>query len=163
MIMAGTILGKAAVLEGKDALQSQSYGSSARGGACESNVVISDTEINELSFAGKEFDVMACLSQLALDRYAGKLKTNGILMIDEGFVQDIRAVGKDIKLVRKPFTRIAEKELGNQAVANIIMLGYLINKTELVSRECLKQAVLDTIPGGTEDLNLKALEIGFNL
>lgn len=163
LILAGTILGKAAILEGKEVLLGQSYGPAARGGACESNIVISGGEIHELSFEGQEFEAMACLSQPAFDRYANRLKKNGLLIIDEGFVRDLKAIRKDTEVLSLPFTQIAEKELGKQAVANILMLGTLIEKSRLVSRDYLKQAVLDTIPSGTEEINLKALEKGFSL
>lgn len=161
LILAGTILGKAAILEGKQVIQGQSYGPTARGGACESNVVISDVEIYELSFEGVEFDAIVCLSQLAFDRYAARLKKGGILIVDEGFVQDTKIIPKGVEILGAPFTQIAEKELGRSGVANIIMLGYLVNRMQLVGRENLKEALLDTIPKGTEELNSRALEKGF--
>ncbi|MBU1207927.1 MAG: 2-oxoacid:acceptor oxidoreductase family protein [Proteobacteria bacterium] len=162
LILAGTILGKAAILGGKEVLQGQSYGPASRGGTCESNVVISGDDIHELSFAGQEFDMIVCLSQLAFDRYSRSLKEDGLLIVDEGFVKDMKMGREGVELLRVPFTKIAE-ELGNRAVANIVMLGCLVNKTELVSREHLREAVLDTIPKGTEGLNVRALEKGFRL
>jgi 2-oxoglutarate ferredoxin oxidoreductase subunit gamma len=163
IILAGTALGKASASAGREVLQSQSYGPAARGGACESNVIISEEEIYDLSFEGKMCDVMVCMSQLALDRYIGSLKEAGILIIDEGLVQDTEGIKKNVRVFRIPFTDVAEKKLGRKAVANIIMLGYVLSKTHLVEKEHLKIAILDTIPKGTEELNLKAFELGLTL
>ena len=45
LITGGIILAEAAILDGKNALQSQSYGPEARGGASKAEVIISDKEI----------------------------------------------------------------------------------------------------------------------
>lgn len=164
IIMAGAILGKAAAFEDKEVLQTQSYGGTARGGACESNVVISNEKIHELSLEGKEFDVMACLSQQALDRYGDGIKENGILIVDNMFVQDTTNVKKGVKeLVSMPFASIAEQELGRRTVANIIVLGYLTKRIQLLRKTNLKKAVVDTVPAAFKELNLEALEKGLNL
>lgn len=162
LLLAGTILGKAVILGGKEVLQGQSYGPASRGGTCESNLVVSEEDINELSFADQEFDVVVCLSQLAFDRYCRSLKRDGLLIVDERFVRDVEMAKEGTELRRVPFTDMAEG-LGNRGVANVVMLGYVVGQTGLVSREYLREAVLDTIPTGTEDLNLRALEEGFRL
>ncbi len=46
IVLAGFIFGNAAVMDGKNAIQNQSYGSEARGGACRSDVIIQKDEIN---------------------------------------------------------------------------------------------------------------------
>lgn len=163
LILAGTILGKAALLEGQEVLQGQSYGPAARGGACESNVILSREPIYELSFAGEKFDGMACLSQLAFDRYAGSLRPRGLLFLDETFVRDLHGLPEEAEVFHLPFSRIAEQELGRPAVANMILLGCLIRKTPLVRLDSLRQAMLASIPPGTEEVNLKALERGYGL
>lgn len=45
IILAGVIYGHAATLDGKNAVQTQSYGSASRGGACKCDVIISDEQI----------------------------------------------------------------------------------------------------------------------
>jgi len=62
IIMAGDILGRAAALyAGKQATMTQNYGPEARGGACSSQVVISDEEI--LYPYADEPDILLCMSQ----------------------------------------------------------------------------------------------------
>jgi 2-oxoglutarate ferredoxin oxidoreductase subunit gamma len=60
-----------------------------------------------------------------------------------------------------PATRIAESELGRKIVANIVMLGFLAANSEVISVEVIREAVLSSIPKGTEELNTRALERGF--
>ena len=59
-----------------------------------------------------------------------------------------------------PSTRIAES-LGRSIVQNIVMVGFLTAVTELVPREHMRAAVLDSVPPGTQDLNVAAFEAGF--
>jgi 2-oxoglutarate ferredoxin oxidoreductase subunit gamma len=63
-------------------------------------------------------------------------------------------------LFKIPATRLAEK-LGRTIVANIVMLGFITSITGVVGYEAMKQALFDSIPSGTEELNLKAFEKGY--
>ena len=85
LITAGIILAEAAsIIEGKSAVQSQSYGPEARGGASKSEVIISDGPIDY----PKATIVDACLAmtQEAADKYAVGIKDGGILLLDDDFV-----------------------------------------------------------------------------
>src|SRR4030065_737676 len=82
LILAGVILAEAAAIyDGKQVIQTQSYGPEARGGASKAEVVIGDGEIDypEVIHA----DVLVALSQEACDRYAANVKKNGLLIVDE--------------------------------------------------------------------------------
>ena len=57
----------------------------------------------------------------------------------------------------------AKTTLKRVIVANIVMLGALVAITGVVSREAIEKAVLDSVPRGTEELNMKALRRGFEL
>jgi 2-oxoglutarate ferredoxin oxidoreductase subunit gamma len=54
------------------------------------------------------------------------------------------------------------QDLGRPVVANIIMLGFLAARSDIVSCEALKKAILDSVPAGTEDFNMKAFELGYS-
>jgi len=62
-----------------------------------------------------------------------------------------------------PATREARESLGRDIVANIIMLGALVAATGIVSRSAIEKAILDSVPKGTEGLNVKAMTRGFEL
>lgn len=159
IIRAGLMLAMAACIHGdRNAVQTQSYGPEARGGACKSEVVISDEEIDFPKIT--EPDVLIALSQEAYKRYARTVKKGGAILLDPDLVQKQKAT-TDIRVCRVPATRMAE-ELGKTIVANVVMLGAFASITRLMSAEALKKSVLDNVPKGTEKLNLAAFEKGYD-
>ena len=159
IILSGLILGKAASLfSGKRATFTQSYGPEARGGACSANVVISDTEI-DYPYVSSPHHMMV-MSQGAYEKYVDKLRTGGKLLYDEDLVE-LKFRRDDISRFGIPATRLAE-QLGRKIVANIVMLGFVAAVTEVVDYDAMKSAILDTVPPGTEELNLKAYNTGFD-
>jgi 2-oxoglutarate ferredoxin oxidoreductase subunit gamma len=97
--------------------------------------------------------------QEAYTTYHGQLAEGGLLLIDEDLVQpDPNA---DQRAIAVPATRIAEQELGRKQVANVVMLGAIAAVSDAVSTEAMRQSVLESVPRGTEELNLKAFERGY--
>ena len=45
-------------------------------------------------------------------------------------------------------------------MANIVVLGFMSKTTDVVDEEAMRQAVLASVPKGTEELNMKAFEVG---
>ena len=81
VILAGVILAEAAALyDDRNAVQSQSYGPEARGGASRSEVIVSDDEIDDPKTS--ELDVLVTLTQEACDKYVGDLRSGGLLLVD---------------------------------------------------------------------------------
>jgi len=159
LILAGKILAQAAVLyDNKNAVQSQSYGPEARGGASKADVVISNNEIDYPK--AQNVDVLLALTQESCDKYCHSLKDDGILIVDERFVKKVPS-GK-FKIIMVPIYDIASNEVGIGVVANIVSLGLIQTITKTVSYEALKQSILDRVPKGTEQINIKALDTGIN-
>ena len=159
IILSGLILGKAASLfSDKRATFTQSYGPEARGGACAANVIISGTEI-DYPYVSKPHH-MVIMSQGAYERYVADLRSGGKLLYDEDLVE-LRRTRDDISRFGIPATRLAE-QLGRKIVANIVMLGFVTAVTEVVDYDAMKSAILDTVPPGTEELNLKAYNTGYD-
>ncbi|MGM0395569.1 MAG: 2-oxoacid:acceptor oxidoreductase family protein [Bacillota bacterium] len=158
LITGGIILAEAAILDGKNALQSQSYGPEARGGASKAEVIISEDEI---SFPKVEHcDLLLSLTQLSCDKYLDKLKSGGILVIDDSVEVPER---EDIEVYKIPILSTATTKLGKPMVANIVALGAIYSITDIVSQESLEKAVLSRVPKGTEELNKAALQEGYRL
>lgn len=157
LILAGQILAEAVIREGKNSVQTQSYGPEARGGASKAEVIISNDDIDYPKVTKP--DIVLAMSQEALNRYAGELGPNGTLIVDSTYVQAPDQSG--IRMVSAPYSRIAKESLGKEMVANVVALGALAAITGVVSLESLKQALLSRIPPGTEALNKKALELGW--
>jgi 2-oxoglutarate ferredoxin oxidoreductase subunit gamma len=159
LITAGIILAEAAtIIEGKNAVQSQSYGPEARGGASKSEVIISDSPIDY----PKATIVDACLAmtQESADKYAHGIKAGGLLLVDEDFVP--RIPEGDYKIVRIPIMRTAQEDIGRVIVANVVALGAMIALTNVVKRESGLQAVLSKVPSAFKELNEKAYNLGFD-
>jgi len=160
IITASYILGVAGVMhEGKDALQTQSFGTQARGGQCRAEIMLSDTPLNYAPMV--DTDALVVMSQPALDSYIKGLRPGGLLIVDSSIVKDIPA-RDDIEIIRIPATDMATK-LGNKVVANMILVGALVEKTNLVKRESLAKAIEETVPVRFVELNLQAVEEGKKL
>jgi 2-oxoglutarate ferredoxin oxidoreductase subunit gamma len=158
VILSGYIIGRAAsIYDNKHATMIQAFGPEARGSACSAQVIVSPEPIAYPYIVSPQ--IMIVMSQEAYTKFTPELASGGVLITEEELVQP-HNLRKDIKHFSIPATRIAE-ELGKKLVVNIVMMGFLTAVTKLVSRDAMKQAVLASVPKGTEDLNLKAFERGY--
>ncbi len=158
IILIGIVLGTAAsVYAGKWASQTQSYGPEARGGACKSEVVISDEEIDYPLV--DEPHIVAIMSQEAYDKYAHSIRDDGILLLDPDMVTNVKPM-KNPKVLMVPATRMAEL-LGRKMVANMVMVGAITAVTTLLDLDSVKDAIAKNVPRGTEGLNLQAFMDGY--
>ncbi len=158
LITAGIILAEAAaIVEGQYAVQSQSYGPEARGGASKSEVIISNDPIDY----PKATNVDACLAltQEAADKYAIGIKPGGMLLIDSDFVK--REPKGDFKTIKFPIISTAKNEVGREIVANVVALGAMVALTGIVSRAAGEQAVIARVPEAFIELNKKAYNTGY--
>jgi 2-oxoglutarate ferredoxin oxidoreductase subunit gamma len=159
IILSGKIAGAGAALyDEREVTLTQSYGPESRGGACSTALIISDDAI--LYPHVTHPCVMVAMSQESYTTYHGQLAEGGVLLIDADLVEPDPAAGQ--APVPIPATRIAEHELGRRIVANIVMLGALTAVTEVVSEESMRRAILDRVPKGTEELNMKAFQMGYD-
>jgi len=157
LILAGKILAEAAAIyDGKNATQSQSYGPEARGGSSRSEVIVSDEEIDYPKAVN--IDLLLCFTQEACDKYYTDVKDTGIILVDSSYVTNLPQ-GK-FKIYTVPITDVAEKEVGKALVANIVALGIITELTDIISKKAVESAILSRVPKGTEELNLKAFNVG---
>lgn len=158
IIKSGIITAAAASIHaGKNAVQTQSYGPESRGGACKSEVVISEEEIDFPKVV--EPDVLVLMSQHAYIDYFDDIKAGGTVILDPDMIPHEKD-SKGIKIFRVPATKIAE-ELGRKIVANIVMLGAFVAITGVLDEKVVIEAVRENIPKGTEELNLAAFQKGY--
>ncbi|MDD5144232.1 2-oxoacid:acceptor oxidoreductase family protein [Methanoregula sp.] len=157
IILSAVIIGRAAVMyDNKFAVQTQVYGPEARGGASMSQVVIDDEQILYPKVAIP--DIYVIMSQEGFEKYGASAHESAIMLIDSTLVHS----RPKCKYIEVPATGEAKATL-KVIVANIVMLGALVSATHVVSEESLKKAILDSVPKGTEDLNLKAMQLGLEL
>jgi 2-oxoglutarate ferredoxin oxidoreductase subunit gamma len=156
VILAGYIVGHAVTIHDHEyATYIGDYGPEARGGACRADVVISDGPVSYPYITAPT--VLVAMSQQAYDKYHGQNHEDSLVIIDEDLVKPMR---EHRRLLSIPARRIAE-ELGRVAVANVVMLGFIAAVTDLVSAESLKKSLLAAVPKGTEELNMKAFDRGY--
>lgn len=160
IILAAYILGKAAALyDRKHATFTQSYGPESRGGACAAQVVISDEPVQYPHLIDPS--VVVIMSQEAYNKYASTLRAGNKVLVDEDLVI-LGDLPEGVRVYAIPSTRIAEGEFGRKMVANIVMLGFLAAVAGVVTEDSMRQAVRESVPKGTEDLNLKAFQAGLD-
>jgi 2-oxoglutarate ferredoxin oxidoreductase subunit gamma len=158
LLLAGIILAEGAINDGMNSIQTQSYGPEARGGASKSEVIISSEAIDFPKV--RNCDILLALTQKSYDQYKVGLKDDGILIIDNSV--KVQETGNK-KVYSVPILDTAVTELGKPMVTNIVALGAIVEITNVITKESLEKAVLDRVPKGTEDLNKKALTMGYRI
>lgn len=157
VITAAIIFAEAAVAEGKEAVQSQSYGPEARGGASKSEVIIDDGPIYHPHVLVP--DLVLAMTQKAADEYYGDLNADGLLVLDDSLVPETPDFPH---VVRIPITKLAIEQVGKPLFANIVALGALVRLTNLVSFDTIRQSVAHRVPPHTVEQNMKALQVGWD-
>lgn len=158
IIRSGIIAGRAASIhDTKHATMSQSFGPEARGGACSSQLVVSEFKV--LYPYVTKSDVLVAMSQEGYEKFEPELKDNGMLLYDVDLVK-LRPKRGTIVLYGIPATRFAE-ELGRKIIANVVMLGFFTAIANVVTYDSMTKAVPESVPEKAIDLNLQAFEKGY--
>jgi 2-oxoglutarate ferredoxin oxidoreductase subunit gamma len=159
IILCGSIIGKAAAIyAGKHAAMIQAFGPEARGSACSAQVILADDPIGYPYV--RRPDVLVLMSQDACTQFAPQLKPEGLVLYEDELVQTGSSLPGTVRTLGIPATRFAE-ELGRRLVLNIVMVGFFAGATGLLPYDAVEKAVLDSVPKGTESLNLRALGKGY--
>lgn len=159
IIASGEFLSEALFMKNYEIMFSRSYGASARGGACMSQIMVADHIINDLQF--EKSDILLCLSLPAFKKYMEQAKEGSLIIVDTSVYSRVDMVREDLRIILVPARDIAN-ELGNQIVANMVMLGALAKNSEMVNLELLKEAVNTNMRESMRDINLKALQRGYD-
>lgn len=156
ILLAGFVLAEAAAIyDGKNAVQAQSYGPESRGGASRSEIVISDAEIDYPKVTKPDFVLL--MTPEAASAYGADVKPNGMVLVDSPRVSCPNCPAQVVPI---PITRLAVEATGKPITANIVAVGAIAALTNVVSIEAIEKAVLARVPRGTEELNLRALRAG---
>ena len=160
VITASIIIAEAAVLyEGLNAVQAQTYGPEARGGATRSDVVIADGDIRYPKVI--QPNVLVCLNQKAYNKFSGTIRPGGLLLTDSHFVKQERKV--DARQVGLGMYDAVMEKIGKPIVFNICVLGAMIGLTNLLKTESIIKVLETKIPPDFMDINKRALKIGLSL
>ncbi|MFX0082704.1 MAG: 2-oxoacid:acceptor oxidoreductase family protein [Candidatus Hodarchaeota archaeon] len=157
IILTSIILGKAAVYDNKNAIQTQSYGPEQRGTTVTSDVIISDEEL--ISFpVEQKLDFLVAFSQDAYNSYKQIVKENGLIFVNSDLAKINSGETNTFKI---PASSIA-MELNNEKVLNVAMLGGLVKITNLVSKESIIKSINNTVHSRFVSLNVSAFNRGYS-
>jgi len=158
IILAGYIIGKAAaIFDDKFSTLIQSFGPEARGSSCSAQLMISESQILYPYLVKPSVSII--LSRDAYDRFGGELVSGDIMLIENDLVKPEKPP-KGVKIFAVPATRLAE-EMGRKIVMNIITVGFFSATTGITSYEATRKAVETSVPPGTEEINLRAFDTGY--
>ena len=160
VILAAIIFADAALADGLNAIQTQSYGPEARGGASKAEVIIGKDEIKYPKVTKN--DILLALTQKSYDKYIASLDKDGILVVDESV-----NVNEDVpyKVYKLPIINTAIDSIGTHMVSNIVSVGalYALMGDGVISYDTMVNSISDRVPPTTIDKNIKAFEEGIKL
>jgi 2-oxoglutarate ferredoxin oxidoreductase subunit gamma len=160
VITAAIILAKAAaIFENRNAIQSQSYGAAARGGATRTDIIISGSEINFPKVV--QPNILVSLTQESYNKFSPIIRPGGLLLVDSKYVTIAKKV--DAKHITLPMFDTVIKEIGKPIVFNICMLGALMGISKLIKPESILKVLETTIPKDFMAMNKQALDLGMKM
>ena len=145
--------------EGLNAVQSQSYGPEARGGAARSEVIISDETINFPKV--NSANILVCLTQQAYNKYSMAIRPGGLIITESHNIKLFKKV--DARQISLPFSETASEKVGMPVTMNICMLGAVVGLTEIVGQDAVIKTIADRVPSDFLDANKKAFQLGLAL
>ncbi|OLN32640.1 2-oxoacid:acceptor oxidoreductase family protein [Desulfosporosinus metallidurans] len=154
LVLGGVTLAKAAVLEGKNAVQTQTYGIQSRGGYSQSEVIISDEDIYFPKCDRP--DLVLALSQQGYDRYRGIVSDECIILYDQDTVKN----NNRLHDIGYPFSAKI-MDLGNEKAINSLFLGSVLKLCPVVAKKSLAKVLENSLPAKILVVNLKALDLGY--
>ncbi len=157
IVLAGSLLAQAAIVEDMEVTGLPSYSAEVRGGASAYSLIISTEEIT--APIAIELTALIAMAPVSLVRYESLIRTGGLLLVNSSLISD-KPVRQDVEIINIAATQIANT-LGDIRVANMVILGAYVTKTKIVTINSLFRA-LEYLKKDTA-LNKKALEEGAKL
>jgi 2-oxoglutarate ferredoxin oxidoreductase subunit gamma len=161
VMLLGKIIAEAAMLEKKFVTWLPAYGAEVRGGTANCMVIISGQEIGSPFIS--QADSMIILNEPSFQRFKGRIKNKGIMLVNSSLVNDAPAAKAEME--KLPFTDTAFK-LGSIKAANMVALGAFVAKTKIVKKETIFAVIQDMISPDKPELfrqNTAALKEGIGL
>ncbi|MCX7769454.1 MAG: 2-oxoacid:acceptor oxidoreductase family protein [Proteobacteria bacterium] len=164
ILIAGNLLCYSAILENREVTFFPSYGVEMRGGSANCYVVLSDSQIGSPIPSHPMGSII--MSTPALIRFLPIIKNNGLVLINSDIIStdDINRKDLDIRLI--PANKLSIDVIGNERLANMVMLGYLVSATKCVKIESLVKSIKEVVSEKHKKLiplNEKAILAGAEL
>lgn len=142
ILSAGRLLAYAGMLEGKYVSWLPSYGPEMRGGTANCSVVISDEPVGSPIL--DTVNALIVMNGPSLEKFERSVEKNGLIIADSSLVS-AKPKRTDVDFIGVPATEMASDK-GNLTYANIIILGKLLAKTGIISKESFEAALKKVLP-----------------
>ena len=160
VITMAILLAEAAVkYEGLVAVQSQSYGPEARGGATRSDVILSHKAIYYPKV--EQPNILVALTDVACVKYLPLIRPGGLCIYDTELVHPGRKVEAQFKGL--PLWGAVRERLGSAVSYNVAVLGALVTLTGAVRIGSIEMVLAERFPAAHHEGNLRALHLGVEL
>lgn len=159
LLFSGKVLAHAALIEDKELSWLPSYGPEMRGGTCNCSVIVSDDPVGSPIIAHP--NILMVMNEPSLDKFEGTVAPGGTVFVDSSLI-DRKVKRTDVEVVYIPATQMA-KEMDAVSLANMVILGAIVEKLRCVRPETVADALRHTISARRAnllELNLKAVEAG---
>lgn len=159
LMLAGQFLSEAGILDGRIVSWIPSYGPEMRGGTANCAVVISDEPIGSPIVDNP--DTVIAMNLPSMDKFEPMIKKGGMMVYNSSLIKRPPA-RNDISYVAVPANEIAEG-LGSDKVANMAMLGGMLQVDKWVTIASLEQVIYKKMTGPKANfipLNLEAIKKG---
>ena len=161
VLLAGEVLANAFMLDNKKVTWYPSYGAEMRGGTVNCSIVMSDEEVSAVQKT--KADCIIVLNQASFDKFTSWVKPGGTIIVNSTLATP-KKTRDDINYVFTEISGVAEKNLGNIKMSNILALGIVSKITKTTSLETLEKALYNVIPAHRKNLipkNIEALKLGY--
>jgi len=158
----GQIIAYSAMIEEKEISWMPSYGPEMRGGTANCIVIVSPERISSPIIS--RFDSVIALNQPSLDKFEHAVKPGGLLLYEKSTIIN-PPTRTDIEVIGIPANEEAQK-LGKKQVANMIMVGALLERRPIVKIENIIKSIEESTAGKASyliPLNEQALSVGSSI
>jgi 2-oxoglutarate ferredoxin oxidoreductase subunit gamma len=160
ILLMGDLLADAAMEEGKHVTYLPTYGVEMRGGTANCTVTVADEPIGSpVTICPRAAVVM---NEESLDKFQPMVKRDGLLIVNTSFVPEGKSMRTDLEVVSLAANDIAA-QLGNSKMANMVLLGALVDRTRVVELETVKSSLKRVLPARNRKhipLNIEAMDLG---
>lgn len=161
VLLIGQLLMQTASAEGRQVSYFPIYTPEVRGGFTSCTVVIADGVVGS-PISGRPA-CMVLMDQPCVDDHLHRLREGGLALLNSSLVR--QAPGEDRRMLWIPATDKAV-EIGNERIANMVMLGAYVAATGVVPIEAIERALRVVLPERHHKylpLNEQAIRLGAEL
>ena len=162
VLFAGKFLAYKGMVQGKQLSWLPSYGPEMRGGTANCSVILSDTPVGSPIITNP--DVLVAMNLPSLQKFVDAVVPGGKIILDSTLI-DAKVERDDIQVFYVPATQLA-KDAGFATLSNMILTGKVLKEIDIVAFDGNEETLKSFIPAkkaGLIDMNLKALQIGYDL